>query len=121
AKLREVASRGPMSSAKWTMSRMAARASIAGRGVADCWGLEVAVPGEGAGVLPFAAGGVLVAKVEESVSGGPGGGGEQQGPRTIKESAASRARPIHRHYVAESPPLLGHPNVLPDRKTQRRG
>jgi hypothetical protein len=72
-------------------------------------------------VLPLAVAGVLVAMVEESASGVPGGGGEQQGPRTIKESAASRARPIHRHYVAEKPVLLGHPSVLPDRKTQHLG
>ncbi|HEX7211454.1 MAG TPA: hypothetical protein VF241_11080 [Propionibacteriaceae bacterium] len=101
---------------------MAARASMEGRGVADCWGLEAAVrPGEGAGVLPLPADGVLLAKVDQSASGEPGGGGEQQGPRTIKESAASRARPIHRHYVAESTPLLGHPSVHPDRKTPRHG
>ena len=33
-KLSEVASRGPISDAKWTMSRSAARAFMAGRGVA---------------------------------------------------------------------------------------
>jgi hypothetical protein len=98
---------------------------MAGRGVADCGGREAAVPlGEGAGVLLLAADGVLLAEkdeTEESPPSGADGGAEQPGPRTIKESAASRARPIHRHYVAESPPLLGHPSVLPDRKTQRHG
>ncbi|MFZ1117673.1 MAG: hypothetical protein WAN44_17790, partial [Propionibacteriaceae bacterium] len=52
-------------------------------------------PGEGAGVLPLAADGVLPAKVGESVPGGLCGGGEQPVPRTINETAASRARPIY--------------------------
>jgi hypothetical protein len=91
-----------MSSAKWTMSRIAAGPSMAGRGVADCRGVEAAGrPGEGAAVWPVADDGVVLAKVEESASGELGGGGEQQGPRTIKESAAVGHGPFTRHYVAE--------------------
>ena len=41
-------------------------------------------------MLPLAADGVLLAKVEESASGGLGGGGEQPGPRTIKESCGEQ-------------------------------
>ena len=43
AKLFDVASRGPMSSARWTMSRSAARAFMAGRGVVLGVGVAIAV------------------------------------------------------------------------------
>jgi hypothetical protein len=55
---------------------------------------------------------------EEIVGEGPGADGEQAPVRTTKEIAAM-ARRIPRPYVGRPARLVGHPSVLPDRKTYR--
>jgi hypothetical protein len=90
---------------------------MVGRGVADGLGVVTAVRlGAGAVGLAFVAGGVFAATGEGMVAGGSVGVAEPPRVRRTRDRTAT-ARPISRPYVAEKYALLGHPNVLPDRKT----
>jgi hypothetical protein len=107
--LSEVASRGPILDARWTMSLRAARAFMTGRGVARGLGVPTAVGLGVAGVGPTrGAADVILTAGEELLDEEPGSGAVHATVSTKSRSAAA-ARRISRPYVGLGKPFTRLP------------